>query len=172
MITVSALPDVGIRLSAGGRGVSAFALKPGQADDIVLQSVPEETPPTTVVCWPGEYDIDGVTIRGIGHDEGRQTSFLVVLDGIRCALPSAPLKEWTDAELQQVGEVDALVIPVADAKIIQALIDKLEPRVLIVPPGSADAELLRAIGAQDKEPVTEHKIKSLPQEGREVIVLA
>lgn len=171
MLTFTALGPSSVRITNGSAAVTAYADKPAQSGDMLIHSVPEEVPAPQVICWPGEYDVGGVTLRGIGHDEGRQTSFLVVMDGIRCALPSTPIKEWSDAELQQMGDVDVVVVPSAEPKILQSLVDELDPRALVILSADDNAELLRALGAQDKEPVTEYKLKSLPQEGREVVVL-
>lgn len=173
MITFSALGSSSTRMTNGSVGVTVYADAPAQADDILVQSVPQEVPEMKVICWPGEYDIHGITLRGIPHEEGRQTSFLIVVDGIRCAFPSLPLKEWTEIEFQQAGDVDVLVVPSTEPKGIQTLVDELDPRVLIILPGdgAAHAELIRALGAQDKEVMSEYKLKALPQDGREVVVL-
>lgn len=160
-----------LRIAGGSRGLTVYAPKPAQAEDLLLQSIPEETPSNGIVSWPGEYDISGITLRGIGHDEGKQVSFLAVIDGMRCAFPSAPITEWTDADLEHLGDVDVLVLPDGDAKKIQHLVDEIDPRVLILLPGEHSAETLRTVGAQDKEAVSEYKLKSLPQDGRDVVVM-
>lgn len=168
-------PGKGVcRVTGGSRFLSVFSPKPLGDKDLLLLSVPEEVPSKEILSWPGEYDIAGVTVHGIGHDEGQQVSWLTVVDGIRIAFPSQPLREWTDSELQQLGDVHVLVLAADDAKKVQKLIEDIDPRVLVLVQGEKgfDAEVLKACGATGKEQVSEYKLKSsLPTEGREVVVL-
>lgn len=163
-----------IRVTDGKRAVTLYAPKPLEPGDILVQSTPEEVASPNVLSWPGEYDLAGITFRGIGHDEGRQVSFLMIHDGIRCAFPSSPLLAWTPEELEQLGDVDVLAVVADDPKMIQTLVDDIDPRVLILLPGKdgVSADVLKASGALEKEHVAEYKLKSLPQEGREVVVFA
>lgn len=164
----------GCRISGGARALSVYLPKPA-ANDLILLSTPEESHSKDTFSWPGEYDIAGVTLRGIGHGEGSQVSWLAVIDGVRIALPSRPLTEWTDHELEQIGDVHVLVVPAEDAKKVQKLIDDIDPRVLILVEGDKgfDPEVVKICGATGKEQVGDFKLKgSLPAEGREVVVLA
>lgn len=163
------------RVTGGTRGVSVFSAKPLGDKDLLLQSKPEEVPGKDILSWPGEYDVGGVTLRGIGHEEGQQVSWLAVVDGIRIAFPSRPLHEWSDSDLQMLGDVHVLVAPAEEPKKVQKLIEDLDPRILVLIEGEKgiDAEVLRVCGAVGKEQVSEYKVKgSLPVEGREVVVLA
>jgi len=174
MLTFTSLGNASLRITGGGRPLTVFAEKAADPNDLLIQSVPMESPPAQIICWPGEYHIGGVTVRGVGHAEGQQVSFLAVVDGMRCAFVSSPLVDWSDAELEQLGDVDALVIPADDPKLVQKLVDEIDPRVLLLLPGKSGVpseELIRAFGAQDKPAVTEYKLKTLPAEGREVVVL-
>lgn len=141
---------------------------------INLLPSPQEFPNREQLSWPGEYDIAGVTVRGIGQQEGQKVSYVVETDGIRVAFPATPLEAWDDADIERMGEVQVLVLPAEDPKLCQALLDELDPRVLIIVPaadGTLHPDVLKSCGAADKEHVTEFKLKgSLPQEGREVIV--
>ncbi len=163
------------RITGGSRGISVYSPKPLGDKDLVLASVPAETPAGDMLSWPGEYDVAGVTLRGIGHDEGKQVSWIAVVDGMRIALPSRPLKEWNDAELQIAGDVHVMMVAAEDAKKVQKLLEDIDPRVLILLEGEKgfDPEVMKACGAVGKEQVNEYKLKgSLPAEGREVVVLA
>ncbi|TSC80567.1 MAG: hypothetical protein G01um101425_221 [Candidatus Peregrinibacteria bacterium Gr01-1014_25] len=174
MLTITYHSKGGVRLTGGQRGITAYAKAPLEKGDMLLQFIPEETPTTGIYCWPGEYDVGGVMLRGIGHNEGQQVTFLAVVDGIRCALLALPLPEWSDADLQLLGDVDVLLLPDTDPKVIQTLLDKMDPRALVLLPsekGKVSDEVLRVCGAQDKAPVSEYKVKGLPQEGREVVVM-
>ncbi|MDP6561372.1 MAG: MBL fold metallo-hydrolase [Candidatus Peribacteraceae bacterium] len=175
MITVNSLGGKTIKIDINGTVVTAF---PDTADDkaqISLLGSPEEEVKPGVVSWPGEYDIGGIAIRGIGHDEGQRVSYALDDGKVRVAFLSAPLHDWTDHNLELLGDVDILCIPADDAKIAQKLIDEVDPRVLVPLPTKDEAtfvELLKAVGAQDKEIESEYKLKGgLPSEGREVVIL-
>lgn len=176
MLTFTSLGGGAVRCIDGGKAILAFPSKPS-GKDINLLSVPEETPQEGVISWPGEYDLDQVAIRGIGHDEGKKVSYSVEVEGVRCAFLSSPLHDWSDHELELLGDVDVLCIPADDVKLAQKIIDEVDPRVLIpLPTKNEDtfSELLRVCGAQGKESQDDYKLKSkasLPMEGREVVIL-
>lgn len=162
------------RITGAARGLSVFAAKPVDGKDLLLLSTPEETPGTERLSWPGEYDVAGITLRGMSHQDGKQVSWLAVADGYRIALPSSPLPEWTDKDLEHLGDVHVLVVPAEDAKRVQKMVDDIDPRVLVLIEGSKgiDPEVLRVCGAVGKEQVTDYKLKgALPAEGREIVVL-
>ena len=147
-------------------------------DGITLVAVPADpslgSGQESVLSWPGEYNLGGVSVRGIGHNDGKQVSYVTDPDGVRCMFLSAPVQDWTDKQIEAVGDIDVMVLPASEVKLTQKLVDEFDPRVLILLPGK-DKDALKAvekiIGV--KERVSEYKIKgSLPQEGREVIVLA
>ncbi|MBI2636007.1 hypothetical protein HYW84_01645 [Candidatus Peregrinibacteria bacterium] len=177
MLTFTSVSPTSFRLQNGDATLTVFpnpsdAAKSGKSG-ITLAAVPEEEGSQGVISWPGEYNISGVSIRGIGHDDGRQVSYVADPDHIRCAFLSEPVKDWTDRQIEAVGDVSVLVLPAADAKLTQKLVDEFDPRVLILLPGK-DKDALKSvekiIGV--KERVGEYKIKgSLPAEGREVVVL-
>lgn len=141
---------------------------------INLISSPQEFPSREMLSWPGEYDVAGISVRGIGHQEGQRISYVADIDGTRIAFPCAPLEEWEEIDVEHLGDVHVLVLPAEDVKKCQKLLDEVDPRVLIVVPGSDGSlhpDVLKACGAADKEHVSEYKLKgSLPQEGREVVV--
>lgn len=176
MITFTSL-DSATRVSGGAKDLIVYpadAKKAVKDNVIVLSASPEEQSTDGVVSWPGEYNVGGVSLKGIGHEDGRQVSFVVDIDGVRCALLSSPLQDWTDYQLEAVGDIDVLLIPTSDAKLVQKLVDEFDPRVLILQPTKekdAHGAVLKAFGAKEK--VSEYKLKSsLPAEGREVVVLA
>jgi hypothetical protein len=154
-----------------------FVVFPPKADgkELQLMAVPDESPSHDVLSWPGEYDRGGITVKGIGHGDGQQVSFLVEAEGMRCAFPSTPLKEWAEADIEKLGDVHVLLLPGdGDLKIAQKLLDDVDPRIVFLVPGkdgSIHADLLKACGAMNSEPVSEYKLKgSLPTEAREVVV--
>ncbi len=178
MLTFTYLGGTTVQLQADKRSLLVLAdnsVKPSEGE-LVLYNSPEEVPSKGTISWPGEYDIDGIAIRGIGHGEGASVSYAIEVEGVRCAFLHSPLKEWSDYELELMGDIDVLVIPSDDPKILQKLVDEIDPRILIpLDTGGADkhAEALKVCGAQDKEPVDSYDVKggSMPVEGREVVVL-
>ena len=94
---------------------------------------------------------------------------------MRCAFLSSPLQEWTDKQLESVGDVDVLALPADDLKLSQKLIDEFDPRVLIILPSkNKDTydSLAKVVGVKSENIVSEYKLKAqLPAEGREVVVL-
>lgn len=175
MITVNSLGGKTTKVDINGTSVVAYPDSADDKVDINLMNAPEEDVKTGVVSWPGEYDISGVSIRGIGHDEGQRVSYVLDDGKVRMAFVSTPLHDWTDHNLELLGDVDILCIPADDAKIAQKFIDEVDPRVLIPLPTKDEktfVELLGAVGAKDKEIEKEYKLKgTLPAEGREVVIL-
>lgn len=177
MLTIKALAGSSVSLTDGTTEFVAYPKKPA-SNAITLLASPEENPKDSVISWPGEYDIGGIAIRGIGQQEGQKVSFVLQIEEIRVALLSAPLEEWSQADIERLGDVHVLVLPAENPKIAQTLIDEIDPRMLIVVPGSdgtMNADVLKSSGATGKAPVSDLKLKgpgSLPQEGREVVILA
>lgn len=174
-LTFTSLGNEAVQLAGAERPLVFFPEKAAGKETISFFSVPADEPPANTVSWPGEYNMAGVSVRGIGQKEGQQVSYIIETDGIRSAFVAAPFQEWTDHDIEQLGEVDVLVLPNDDAKIAHRLIDELDPRVLMLTAddkGKFDPELLRSCGAAGKEHVKEFKLKgSLQAEGREVVVL-
>lgn len=142
----------------------------------VLLSTPGQGSPSSIVSWPGEYDFGGITIRGIGQGDTPQVSYVVMNEGLRCGFLSSPLREWSEHEIELLGDLDVLVIPADDPKLVQHLVEEIDPPV-VIPLPSKDAktyqEVLKVCGAKGAEPVKEVKLKKggLPADGRTVYVL-
>lgn len=176
MITIKTTGAGTLECNFSGKQVTVFPEKAGSTGSLVeLLPSPEESPTPGTISWPGEYDKDGVSIRGIGHNEGATVSYAVEVDNIRLAFLSSPLVDLSDHELELLGDIAILAIPADDAKIVQRLLDDIDPRILIpLPTGDAAVynEVLKACGAAGAESQEELKIKGgLPAEGREVVVL-
>jgi len=115
------------------------------ADVLIGHQPPPWAPDVRVMRDPGAYKISGVTITGIrgkhadpwGKEFGQtNTIWLLEVDGLRIAHmgDNGPL---TEANLQELGRVDILMMPI-DAKHhilkdaeIQAIRQALRPRILI-----------------------------------------
>ncbi len=176
MITITSLGGQAVQCDVHGKLVAAFPKTPVKDVDISLLIAPEDEVQKGVISWPGEYDIGGVAVRGIGHDEGQKVSYVIDDGNVRIAFIATPIHEWTDHNMELLGDVDILCLPADDVKIAQKFIDEVDPRVLIPLPTKDEGtftELLKAVGAQDKEIEPEFKIKGgLPAEGRQIVVLS
>src|SRR5581483_7549492 len=78
---------------------------------------------------PGEYEVKGVFIQGItsfhddqeGKERGLNTIFTIEAEGMRlCHLGDFGQKQLTDEQLEKIGAVDILMIPVGGTYTIDA----------------------------------------------------
>ena len=174
MIVFSSSPGSACTVTSGKLSFQVFADEP-KGDEWALRSHPEEVMRKKVICWPGEYDFDGMTLRGVGQEGGRQISYVGHIDGVRCGFIDTPVLEWTDADQRQLGDIDILVIAADNPKKVAALVEIIDPRAVVLF-GVKDGDLpgtAKAVGAKSLEPVGEFKVKpgTLPAEAREVVVL-
>lgn len=172
MITLSYKSGNNVHYSNGDTTMNVF----GEpiTEMINLQAISSKEPDIKNISWPGEYDFAGIAVTGIGHNQTENVSYLLVYDNIKTAFVVAPLHDWSEHDIEMLGDVDILVLPVASGKLVQKLVDEIDPRVLVLVPGDAPEELAdaqKAVGVSGKEPQAEYKLKgNLPAEGREVIV--
>ena len=92
-----------------------------------------------MVTDPGEYDIKGVTITGLPlrQGEGYITIFLLESEDIKI-LNLSHIKEFniSEDELEGLGEIDVIIIPVGDEAVLDAghaakVVNQVEPRIVI-----------------------------------------
>ncbi len=174
MITFS-LIDGACNVDTDSAKFDVFPNKPGK-DSWTLLAHPEETLENKKwISWPGEYDFSGVTLRGIGQEMGKQISYHAATEGIRMAFIGSPVLAWSDAEIEKLGDVDVLVIAADDAKKVTALVEEVDPRVIILfETEKGDlAGCAKACGQASVTPVDEYKVKpsTLPMDSRQVVVL-
>ncbi len=99
-----------------------------------------------LISGPGEYETKGVYVQGIsvfhdksqGKDRGRVTAYTIEdEDGLRiCHLSDLGQSELTDEQLDSIGDVDVLIIPVGGEYTISAqeaskIIGQIEPKIVI-----------------------------------------
>ncbi len=121
---------------------SGFALGKQTANVVTLSlaedpqySYRQAAPGAMVLDAPGEYEIGGVLVTGLGsrRNDGRRTvSFVVELDGIRVAHLGLP----TSGQLPDLGDVDVLLLPVGgdgsyNAVVAADVMTRIEPKVAI-----------------------------------------
>jgi L-ascorbate metabolism protein UlaG (beta-lactamase superfamily) len=148
-----------------------------------------------VVDGPGEYEIKGISISGIesfhdqkqGQERGLNTIYLIESEEIRlCHLGDFGQDKFSDEQVEALGEVDILFIPVGgkftvDASAAAILVNQLEPKLVVpmhyklpdlkIELDSVD-KFLKELGAPPKEPVDKITIKKkLLPESTEVMMM-
>jgi len=148
-----------------------------------------------VFNWPGEYEVGGVHIMGIASfhnpkddkEQEENTIFTFDVNGIRMCHLGVLGTKLIPEQLEQIGDVDVLFIPVGgnaviDAKKAKEVIEQIEPRVIIPMAYCEDGDdcglgpltpFLQGMGAQALEPLIEFDVKraDLPEESSKVVVL-
>ncbi|MFH1451097.1 MAG: MBL fold metallo-hydrolase [bacterium] len=144
-----------------------------------------------IIETPGEYEIKEVFVLGIPvayAKEGEMSIFSIETEGIRVGhLGRLKKKELTDAEIEKLGDIDILLVPVGGNDVIEAeearkIVLQIEPRVVIPMhyriPGlkaklSGADEFLKIMGAKDVERMSKFLIKKkdLSKEETKVVVL-
>ncbi len=98
-----------------------------------------------VIDGPGEYDVKKVFIRGIysfhdnskGEERGVNTISIIEAEDIKvCHLGDLGQKELSDNQLEKIGEVDVLMVPVGGTFTINGseavkIINQIEPMLVI-----------------------------------------
>jgi len=93
---------------------------------------------------PGEYEIKGASIFGLssfhdateGKDQGQNTIYIIEMDKIRLCHLGDLGQPLTNNQLEEIGEVDILMIPVGGQKTIDApkavaIVEQIEPHIII-----------------------------------------
>ncbi len=94
---------------------------------------------------PGEYEVKGIYIKGIpafhdnslGKERGKVTIFTIEAEEIKiCHLSDFGQAELTEQQLEEIGEVNVLMIPVGGvytigSKEASRIINQIEPQIII-----------------------------------------
>ena len=97
-----------------------------------------------VIKGPGEYEIAGVLVLGVatyhdavkGESKGKNTVYLMEIDGVTVCHLGDIGHVLTDQQLEEIGHIDILMIPVGAVSTINAnmaaqMVRKIEPKVVI-----------------------------------------
>lgn len=140
-----------------------------------------------VIEEPGEYEINGVYVQAIPA-LGEVIIYLIETEGIKiCHLGDFGQKELTPEQLDQIGDIDILMVPIGgvytiDAKGASKIISQIEPK-LVIPMHYRPPELklklnpleqfLKEMGSPAIEVQKKLKVKSsdLPKEKTQIVVL-
>jgi L-ascorbate metabolism protein UlaG (beta-lactamase superfamily) len=148
-----------------------------------------------VVNGPGEYEIKGVSIRGIesfhdekeGSERGLNTIYIIEIEDIvLCHMGDFGQKELSEEQIKAINEVDILFIPVGGKYTIGGtrasnIVNQIEPRIAIpmhykIPGLKADIEpvdrFLKEMGEGKLQAVEKLTIKkkTLPEQ-TEIVVM-
>ena len=150
-----------------------------------------------VVDGAGEYERQGVRVLGVtshhddkqGAERGMNVVYKVYIESLSVVhLGDLGQTQLSNEQVEQIGEVDVLLIPVGgvytiDGKDAVNIVQQLQPSVVVpmhykvdslnIPLNTAD-DFLTAMGAQDAEPQDKFTIKkrSTPEEdGRTQVVV-
>lgn len=145
---------------------------------------------------PGEYEVKNVAIQGVtsfhdnseGKDRGENTIYKIEAEDIKlCHLGDLGQKELTAEQLDKIGDVDILLIPIGgnftiSAKEAQKIMAQLEPKITIpmhyalpklkIKLDSLD-NFLKSLGIKKLEPLKKLAIKKddISPEEAKIIVL-
>lgn len=132
----------------------SIGLKPPKIkDDLVLVTHPHHDhnnlegaeKDTFVITNPGEYEIKGIHVQGItsfhdkaqGADRGLNTIYRIKAEDIvLCHLGDFGEGKLSDEQVEAIGDVDVLIVPVGgsvtiDAKEAVEVISQVEPKIVI-----------------------------------------
>lgn len=151
-----------------------------KGDDIVLRTTyddKQDKQDVLTIAQPGEYEVSKVAIQGIparSHmdEEGKQTAtiFKLTTPEMRIAVVGHIHPDLGEAQLEAMGTVDLLVIPVGgggytlDATGALQVIKKIEPKI-IVPVHYADPKVRYEVPQSTLEDV----LKNLSMEVHETV---
>ncbi|MBI2036627.1 MBL fold metallo-hydrolase [Candidatus Microgenomates bacterium] len=95
--------------------------------DEALSQLPKVNNFRVVISGPGEYEVGGAAILGVGV--GGITTYSIKIDGISLFHAGAITRPLTDAEIDKYPNIDIAFLPVVGE--IASLIAKLEPKIVI-----------------------------------------
>ena len=148
-----------------------------------------------VINGPGEYEIGGVSVVGIPtwHDEkaggerGLNTVYVIEMEGLRIAHLGDLGHKLSDQQLEEIGAIDVVFVPVGgkytiDAKTAKEVVGQVDPWVIIpmhykmADFGLKDVDLiddfLKEMGKPEIVPVAKYSIAAdrLPEDMQLVVL--
>ena len=149
-----------------------------------------------VVQGPGEYEVKGVEIVGVssfhdtkeGAERGKNTIYNLKMDKLNiCHLGDLGQETLTEAQVEEIGNVDILLIPVGgfftiDASMAVKIAAQLEPKIIIpMHYKTSDSKIdqlagvdkfLKEMGKENIEPLPKLTITpdKLPEEAQVVLL--
>lgn len=156
-----------------------------EGDVALCTAAPTESAARLSINEPGEYEVSGVSIYGIAArahmDEDKEktaTIYKIVADDTSVLVVGHIYPELTDVQLEAIGMVDVMLVPVGgngytlDAIGALKLIKKIEPKIVVpthfddpklqfpVPQHSLE-DALKGLSMEPKETITKLKCKQM-----------
>lgn len=140
-----------------------------------------------ILDTPGECDVASVLVTAVAGESGKNLMFRIDAEGMSLAHLGLAAKPPTEKQLEIIGNIDILFLPVGgapsyDAETAIKIVNDLEPRVVIPiyfqsdndPKASPVEKFLKEMGtaAQKAEDKVILKKKDLPTEDTKIIVLS
>ncbi len=173
-----------------GRGITGEIVTISHPDDNPLPKakgklsrdggtmIPTSLESAFVLDGPGEYEVRHVLVTGVrtfrddarGKERGRQTAFVVELDGIHTIHLGDIGHTLTEEKLAEIGRVEVACVPVGGALTATRaaeLIAQLDPRI-VVPmavceeEADCDEAVKRFLHEMGAEPVVQAKLSMTP----------
>lgn len=132
---------------------SKTILKPADVAIMTTFNKPAPAPSSFTICFPGEYEVAGIAVWGIAarshmDEEGQKNAVMykILVDDIQIAVLGHVHPDLTNEQLEALGMIDVLIVPVGghgytlDPIGALKVIKKIEPKV-IIPTHFADAGL-------------------------------
>jgi hypothetical protein len=146
----------------------------GSGEAITLAANPTEEPSVQNISWPGEYDFANTAVAGIHAVTEDVVLYVIRANSVACCFLPDPVIDLTNDVLEQLGNVNVLVLPATSGKLVQKLVDEIDPQIVLVLGGTNsefNAETRKTLGIEGTESVESFTIKNLPMDGRTVAFL-
>ena len=186
-----------------GRGITADIATYSHPDDAPLPKakgrrsrdggtvLPSSLEEAFVLDGPGEYEVRDVLVTGVrtyrddakGADRGKQTAFVVELDGLHTVHLGEIGHLLTEEKIGEIGSVDVVCVPIGsalNATKTAELVAQLDPRIVVPMPIRDDdagtqeamAKFLHEMGAQQTvaQPKLSISPSGLPSETTTVLL--
>lgn len=127
--------------------------------------------------YPGEYEVSGVSVKGVAarshiDESGKKSAVMykLVMEDLRIAVVGHIYPELSEEQLEEIGTVDVLIIPVGgngytlDGAGAFNIVKKIDPR-LVIPTHYADSKIKYPVEQQSLESA----LKTIELETRESV---
>ncbi len=145
-----------------------------------------------ILDWPGEFEAKGVhfkRLHSLGGLEGAPENIITLFyfKGFKVCHLGYQREKLSEAQVEQIGDVDILIVPVGGGNVLgakqaKAVAEQVDPRVVIPMLYAAEQEtgrepveaFLGEMGASGMEALAEFKAKrsELPEDSFKVVLLA
>lgn len=189
--------DRSIGLDIGRPTAHIVTISHPHADHANVAAVKPMRESVFTIQGPGEYEVGGVLITGVrtyhdkqhGKEQGFNTAYIVHLDDVVFCHLGDLGHELTQAQLESIGSVDVLFVPVGGGETIgpaeaMSVISQIEPRIVVpmhysndrIDPSLQLASLdkfTHELGLKDVQPQEKLNVSSsnLPAEGEQTRVV-